>query len=280
MPRILAAIDPSAYAASVVDHAAWAAIRLGAAVELLHVIQRSDAVTIRGDHSGAIGLAAKSGLMEELVRINEAEAKLARERGRLVLADAESRLRAAGVAQVQQLHRHGGIIETIVEREVDAELLVIGKRGEDADFARGHIGSTVERIIRESIRPVLVAERSFTAPSAAVLAFDGGASARKAAAFMARNPLFSDVAVHIVMAGQNDDAHRRHLDWVRTLMPEATIRELPGAPEQAVQDVMRSSGAGLLVMGAYGHSPLRNFFVGSTTTALMQACEVPVLLFR
>lgn len=110
MNRILAAIDPSLYAASVVDHAGWAAARLGASVELLHVIQRSDAVVARHDHSGAIGLAAKSGLMEELVRINEVETKLARERGRLLLTEAENRLRAAGVANVKQLHRHGGII--------------------------------------------------------------------------------------------------------------------------------------------------------------------------
>jgi nucleotide-binding universal stress UspA family protein len=36
----------------------------------------------------------------------------------------------------------------------------------------------------------------------------------------------------------------------------------------------------LLVMGAYGHSPLRTFILGSTTTALMRACRVSVLLFR
>jgi nucleotide-binding universal stress UspA family protein len=280
MNRILAAIDPSLYAASVVDHAGWAAPRLGASIELLHVLQRRDAVTVRGDHSGAIGLAAKSGLMEELVRINEAETKLARERGRLVLAEAESRLRAAGVPDVQQLHRHGGIIETIIEREADADLVVIGKRGEDADFARGHIGSTVERIIRESIRPVLVASRSFAAPDAAVLAFDGGASARKAASFIAASPLFAGIAMHIVMAGPDDEAHRSHLDWARGVLPGATIHALPGAPEAVVQEVVNRTGARLLVMGAYGHSPLRNFFVGSTTTALMRACQVPVLLFR
>jgi nucleotide-binding universal stress UspA family protein len=280
MLTILAPIDPSAYAAGVVDHAAWAATKLGAGVELLHVIQRSDAVVARHDYSGAIGLAAKSGLMEELVRINEAEAKLARERGRLVLAEAESRLRAAGVAKVKLLHRHGGIIETVLEREVEADLVVIGKRGEDADFARGHIGSTVERIIRESIRPVLVAERRFTEPKTAVLAYDGGASARKAAQFMAASPLFADLAVHVVMAGPNDDNHRRHREWINGLLPDATLHELPGQPAQVVQEVVSRVGAQLLVMGAYGHSALRNFFVGSTTTGLMQSCQVPVLLFR
>jgi nucleotide-binding universal stress UspA family protein len=36
----------------------------------------------------------------------------------------------------------------------------------------------------------------------------------------------------------------------------------------------------LLVMGAYGHSPLRNMLVGSTTTQMIRAGQTSVLLFR
>ncbi|WP_448580416.1 universal stress protein [Thermaurantiacus sp.] len=280
MQRILAAIDTSRYADSVVDHAAWAAGRLDASVELLHVIQRSDAVTARHDHSGAIGLAAKSGLMEELVAINEAEARIARQQGRALLAAAEARLREAGIADIRQTHRHGGVIETIVEREADADLVVIGKRGEQADFARGHLGSQLERVVRESIRPVLVASRAYHPIDTAVIAFDGGASARKAIAFLASSPLLAGVALHIVMAGHEDSAHRKQLDWAQTMLPEASLHALPGAAEDVIQELVARTSARLLVMGAYGHSPLRSFIVGSTTTALMRACPVPVLLFR
>ena len=280
MKTILAAIDTSIYADSVVDHAAWAAGRLGASVELLHVIQRSDAVTLRGDHSGAIGLAAKSGLMEELVAINEAEARLARQQGKALLAAADARLRAAGIVDVRQTHRHGGVIETIIAREADAELVVIGKRGEHVDFARGHLGSQLERVVRESVRPVLVASRAFHPIETAVIAFDGGASARKAISFLASAPLLAGTALHIVMAGRDDATHRAQLDWAREMLPSAAFHSLSGAPEQVIQELVARTSARLLVMGAYGHSPLRNFIVGSTTTALMRACQVPVLLFR
>jgi nucleotide-binding universal stress UspA family protein len=33
-------------------------------------------------------------------------------------------------------------------------------------------------------------------------------------------------------------------------------------------------------MGAYGHSRIRNLFVGSTTTEMIRSCKVPILLFR
>ena len=66
MSRILACIDASTYATSVVDLAAWAAKGLGVDVELLHIVQRKDAIAARHDHSGAIGLGVKSELLEEL----------------------------------------------------------------------------------------------------------------------------------------------------------------------------------------------------------------------
>ena len=280
MKRILVAIDPSPYTVSVLDTAAWAATRLGASVELLHVIQRTDAVAARNDMSGALGLGAKSGLMEELVQIAEAEGRIAREGGKAMLAAGEERLRAAGLADIRITHRHGGIVETIVEREAEADLVVIGKRGASSDYARGHLGSKVERVVRESIRPVLVAARAFSAPQAAVLAFDGGPSARKAVAFLAAQPLIEQSALHIVMAGTVDSTRRRDLDWAQSMLPDARLHEIADSPEDAIHEIVDRTQAGLLIMGAYGHSPLRSLIVGSTTTTLMRTCRIPVLLFR
>ncbi|WP_346433142.1 universal stress protein [Breoghania sp.] len=39
-------------------------------------------------------------------------------------------------------------------------------------------------------------------------------------------------------------------------------------------------GFHLLVMDAYGHSRIRSFVIGSTTSEMMRSCKVPILLFR
>jgi nucleotide-binding universal stress UspA family protein len=39
-------------------------------------------------------------------------------------------------------------------------------------------------------------------------------------------------------------------------------------------------GVDLLVMGAYGHGRIRSLVVGSTTTAMVRRCKIPVLMFR
>ncbi len=54
---------------------------------------------------------------------------------------------------------------------------------------------------------------------------------------------------------------------------------LPGKPGAVLQQVVEREGVDLLVMGAYSHSRLRHLAVGSIT-AILQACEVPVLLVR
>jgi nucleotide-binding universal stress UspA family protein len=33
-------------------------------------------------------------------------------------------------------------------------------------------------------------------------------------------------------------------------------------------------------MGAYGHSRIRNFIIGSTTTEMVRSVKIPVMLFR
>lgn len=280
MRKLLACIDASNYAASVMDSAAWAAERLEASIEILHVIQRNDAVAVRHDLSGAVGLGAKSSLLEELVSIDEAEGKLARERGRVMLAVASERLRERGFTDIVTTHRHGGIVETVIEREEDADMVVIGKRGASSAFAKEHLGSKVERVVRESIRPVLVASQVFRAPERVMIAFDGGASSRKAVEFVAGSPLFTGLEIHVVMAGAGGATRQKHLDWATGLIPGATVEHVSGAAEDALPKYLEANRVGMLVMGAYGHSPLRRLIVGSITTQMMQNCHVPILLFR
>lgn len=46
----------------------------------------------------------------------------------------------------------------------------------------------------------------------------------------------------------------------------------------AIHDAFEQSGAGLLVMGAYGHSRAREFILGGATRGTLQACAFPALL--
>jgi nucleotide-binding universal stress UspA family protein len=281
--KIIALVDGSAYSASVCEHAAWIAARTGAPVQLIHVIGRREGAETR-DHSGAIALGARTALLNELAQLDEQRAKLTMKRGRAILDDASAILARAGVTDVTTRLRHGDIVETMAEIEAEARVILIGKRGEAADFATGHLGSNLERIVRSSCKPVFIAARAFRPIAKVLVAFDGGASARKAIAHIAQSPVFQGLTVHVVTVGNASTEMTNALDTARAtlegagLVTESSI--LPGQPETTIGKLVEDAGYDMLVMGAYGHSRIRSLIIGSTTTAMIRTCKVPVVLMR
>jgi nucleotide-binding universal stress UspA family protein len=166
MTKILALVDGSAYAQSVCDFAAWAATRTAAEVELLHVLGRRKTASTPADLSGSLDADERDELLKELASLDEQKAKLALRRGRILLDDAKARLQTAQVEKVSTKLRHGDLVETVVEFEADADLVVMGKRGEAADFAKGHLGSNLERVGRSSRKPLLRGGAGLPADSA------------------------------------------------------------------------------------------------------------------
>ena len=281
--RIIALVDGSIYSASVCDHAAWIAGRTGAAVELLHVLGRREGAEAQ-DLSGAIRLGARSALLEELAELDAQRARLVAHRGRAILEDARAILDRAGVNEITTRLRHGDLIETVTAVEDGADLILIGKRGEAADFARGHLGSNLERIVRTSHKPVFVANRAFRPIEKVLVAYDGGASAMKAVDHVARDPLYAGLSVHVVTVGPDTQEARKGLEEARARLAAAGIEAqtalVEGQPETALGKLVEEAEFDMLVMGAYGHSRIRSLIIGSTTTEMVRSCKVPVLLVR
>lgn len=281
--KIVALVDGSAYAASVCDHAAWIAARTGAPVELIHVLSRRD-LPASNDHSGTIKLGARTALLEELAALDAQRARLISHRGRAILEDARSIVESAGVTEATTRLRHGDLVEAVAEVEGDARVILIGKRGEAADFAKGHLGSNLERIVRASHKPVVVASRAFRPISKVLVAYDGGASAIKAVDHIARSPLFQGLTVHVVTVGTATPEVRKGLEEAQALLRaaglEADTAILPGQPDTALGKLVEEAQFDMLVMGAYGHSRIRSLIIGSTTTAMIRSCKVPVVLMR
>jgi nucleotide-binding universal stress UspA family protein len=221
--------------------------------------------------------------MVELVELEAAESKLKVERGRALLAAGEKRVREGGAFDVRTLHRHGGIVETILEREQGARVVVIGKRGASHEFAAGHIGSKIERVVRASTKPVLVASREFTEPQNIVFAYDASPAADRALDRLVESTLFTGLPVNIVMADTDNEAHRRALNSAAARLSEervVTTTLEPGKPESLIAKVVEQTPGAMLMMGAFGHSPIRTLIVGSTTTTMIRTVHVPVLLVR
>ena len=284
MSKLIAVIDGSVYSASVCEHAAWIAQRAGSEIEVIHVLGRRHASSEASNLSGSIGLGARSSLLAELAELDAQRARLAQKRGRAILDDAEALLRARGAQEIHTRLRNGEIVDTVREVEESADLLVLGKRGEAANFDKGHLGSNLERVARSSTKPLLVASREFKPIKRVLFAFDAGKSSLKAIEFFAQRAHYNDLSCHILLSGSETPEHRRQIEGaVATLIKggyTATGDIVQGPPETVITQQVESGGFDLVIMGAYGHSRIRNMIIGSTTTQMISSCKVPVLLFR
>ena len=284
MSKLLAVIDGSAYSASVCEHAAWIAEHTPTDVEVMHVLGRRDVSSDPFNLSGSIGLGARSALLAELAELDSQTARLSQKRGRAILEDAETLLKERGVSNVTTKLRNGEIVDSVNAREADADLIVIGKRGEAADFDTGHLGSNLERVVRSTRLPVLVASRSFKPIKKVLVAFDGGPSSLKAVQYFAKQAQYNKLECHVLTVGPYSDEMLHQLEGAVATLKDggynASGEFLAGQPETVIAENIELEGFDLLLMGAYGHSRIRNLIIGSTTTEMIRSCKVPVLLFR
>lgn len=281
--NVIACIDDSQYAESICDGATWAAQRLEAPLHLLHVLDYLHGAGER-NLSGTLGFGAQEALLEELASLDEKRARIAMEQGKLMLEAARERVLSKGLTDVQTRQRHGELTDTLVELENETRLLVVGKRGAESASAHGHIGSHIEKIIRAMHKPILIVQREFQAPKVLMIAYDGSATIRKSIEMIAASPLLKGCHCHLVMVGADLETNRESLKWAGTLLSDAglTVEShiISGDPENALIEYQTTHNIELLVLGAYGHSRIRHFIVGSTTTAMICRCKTSMLILR
>lgn len=283
MTQVMACIDGSLSSPAVCDYAAWASQRLEAPLCLLHVLDHQQ-YPQHSDLTGNIGLGSREHLLEELAALDEQRNRLALEQGRLALEAAKQRARQDGVSEPQLRQRHGDLAATLGELESDIRLLVIGRQGQSSDGDAPLVGSQLESVIRTLHRPILVSPNRFQAPQSVMLAYDGSATTDKGVDMLAASPLFKGLPVHLVMIGadtadawaQLKQAEQRLLDGGH----EVHLAIRAGEVEPALHAYQAEHAIDLLVMGAYGHSRIRQFLVGSTTSHLLRSSSSPLLILR
>ena len=283
MSNVIACIDGSSAMTAVVKSATWAAAQLTAPLTLLHVIEEGHA-SARQDMTGNIGLGSREKLLAELAELDAKKGKLLLEHGHQLLDQAKRHvLEKSQLTDVAMRQRHGELVESLLALESETRLLVLGTHGEDHGDG-SHIGSQLETVLRRMHKPILLTPDTFTAPKSVMLAYDGSASTQKSIELLATSPLFAGMPVHVVMVGAESDTNKASLDWARETLEHGghTVETaiVAGDVEPALHQYQDKHDIGMMVMGAYGHSKIRQFLVGSTTTAMIEASKTPLLILR
>ncbi|GAA3568805.1 universal stress protein [Marinobacter xestospongiae] len=283
MKQVVGCIDGSRAAPAVCDYAAWASGRLDAPLTLFHVLDQ-DRYPAETDLAGSIGLGTREHLLEELAELDQRRGKLALEQGHHMLQAAEQRAQAFGVNDIHQRQRHGDLADSLLAIEDSTRLLVMGLHGESSTDRDIHIGSQLETVLRQVHRPVLLVPDEYREPRSAMLAFDGSPTTRKGLEMLAQSPLFRGFSLHLVMVGADTNDQWEQLKQAEQvlapLQTEIHLAIRPGDVEQALHQYQQEHDIELMVMGAYGHSRIRQLFMGSTTTNMLKTSTTPLLVLR
>lgn len=273
--KIVAFIDLSLYAHSVIDHTVWLAREKQASVELVNIVSPNElaASNLAPVHPGGAMLLHQDDTLDAKV------AELARQ-GRERLDQARRLLNEAGVYDVSTRLLEGHISRTMVHAASPASIIIMGKRGEQADLARLPLGSNLERLARGSKVPVLAVSRSFRPIKRMMVAVEGESAAP------AVNTLASGIVpnypLDLLHVGDRTDIALQTLEQAETKLRDAGFevktRIEPGVAQTVVPERVVLDEIDLLAVSAFGSSRLRSMILGSLTSEFLRACQVPVLL--
>lgn len=283
MSKIIASIDGSLSTRTVCDYAAWFSQKLERPLELLHIIEKPN-IQSPQNLSGSLGLGGREVLLEEIVRLEEAKARVELQHGEVLLEEAKKYLKESYDIIPQVFQRHGNLLETVTAIEEEFRVLIMGKYGNQTDQLSDKIGTQIENVVRAVHKPVLVTSNTFEEPTSFLIAFDGSPTAKVCVERVSSSPLLKGLDAHLVYVGEPTQEIQKEIDWAEEQLQQAgfkpTIIIQQGDVEKTIIDYSDTRQISLLVVGAYGHSRIRQFFIGSSTTKLIARSKKPILLLR
>lgn len=277
--KILVCTDGSDYAKTACDYAFFLAGLNKGSVTGIHVLDsRMLEAPMMVDSAGWIG-AEPFGEQLQLFR------EVTEKKGEAV-ADAFNKYVAEKGADASIEIKMGHPPAVILDEEENFDLVIAGQKGEDAQWIGSMIGSTAERVARHSTKPCMITPEKFVPVTRILAAFDGSEHAREAltkASEMAKANRF-ELIMLCVADGVEPEENQRIADEGMAIIQsygcdaEAIVAE--GDAEALILDTVAKRECNLLVVGAYGHSRIREMILGSTTTHLIARSDIPVMLFR
>jgi nucleotide-binding universal stress UspA family protein len=187
------------------------------------------------------------------------------------------------VEHVRTTIEYGTLEDHIRAEAKRVRLIVIGKRGEQGPDQPGRLGDHIERAIRASPCPMLIAPSESREIKRFLIAFDGSERSGHAVRFLIEQPLLKDCEGTLLLAGDHPGLRHQLQDAASHLRSAGyqVQEELGhGNPDQLIPDIMNTEDIDLLVMGAFGHSRLRTLLGGSTTRRLLRSSTKAILVTR
>ena len=280
MNRVIACIDSSPCIEAVAEAAAWVAKQTQRELVLLQILDYYPASYHLGEISGVIGFESNAMLLKELAELEQKQSELALDYSNNLLKHISELIEKRYGLTSTKIQEKGDFLEQSFNILKENDVVIIGRVGERAVEKNKPIGSNVENFIRGANCTVIAVGENFEAPRRFILAYEYSPTCQKMLQRIAQSDLLKTLQCHLLYVGD----HPEMLTEPEKYLKDAGIEVVPvyryGDVAQNILEYQAEHKIQLIVLGAFSHSKIHQFFLGSITTTIFRNANVPLLVAK
>lgn len=280
MNRVIACIDSSPCIDAVAEAAVWVAKQTQRELVLLQILDYYPASYHLGEISGVIGFESNAMLLKELAELEQKQSELALDYSNNLLKHISELIEKQYGLTSTKIQEKGDFLEQSFNILHENDVVIIGRVGERAAEKNKPIGSNVENFIRGANCTVITVGEHFEAPKRFIFAYEYSPTCQKMLQRIAQSDLLKKLQCHLLYVGD----HPEMLTEPEKYLTEAGLDVISiyryGDVAQNILEYQREHDIQLIVLGAFSHSKIHQFFLGSITTSIFRNANVPLLVAK
>ncbi|WP_291341275.1 universal stress protein [Acinetobacter sp. UBA801] len=280
MKRVIACIDSSPCINALAEAAAWIATQTQRELVLLQVLDYYPASYHLGEISGVIGFESNAMLLKELAELEQKQSELALDYSNNLLQHISNMIQEKYEIVPSQIQEKGDFLEQSFSVLNEDDIVVIGRVGEKSAERNKALGSNVENFIRGANCTVMTVGEHFKAPTRFIFAYEYSPTCIKMMKRIAQSDLLKLLQCHLLYVGDHPEVLNEPADFLTAAGLDVVVEYRYGDVAENILDYQREHGIQLIVLGAFSHSKIHQFFLGSITTNIFRNSTVPLLVAK
>lgn len=280
MNRVIACIDSSPCINALAEAAAWIAQKTKRELVLLQVLDYYPASYHLGEISGVIGFESNAMLLKELAELEQKQSELALDYSNNLLNHISEMIEEKYGITPTQIQEKGDFLEQSFNTLHENDIVVIGRVGERSAEKNKSIGGNVENFIRGAKCTVMTVGENFKPPTRFIFAYEDSPTCKDMMERISKTDLLRLLQCHLLYVGEHPELLNMPSQFLRDAGLDVVVEYRYGDIAENILDYQDKTQIQLIVMGAFSHSKIHQFFLGSVTTTIFRNSTVPLLVAK
>ena len=280
MKRVVACIDSSPCINALAEAAAWIAKKTNRELVLLQVLDYYPASYHLGEISGVIGFESNAMLLKELAELEQKQSELALDYSNNLLNHISELIQEKHGIVPTRIQEKGDFLEQSFSVLQEDDIALIGRLGERSAERKKPMGSNVENFIRGANCTVMTVGETFKPPTRFIFAYEYSPTCEKIIHRIAQSDLLRILQCHLLYVGDHPEVLKDPEQFLKQAGLDVVTEYRYGDVSENILEYQKEHGIQLILLGAFSHSKIKQFFLGSITTAIFRNSTVPLLVVK